>query len=469
MLDQSTRMAILRLNKQGHGTRKIARALGISRGAVRKVLQHNSAIVPVIDRAEKAEPYREDIVELYKRCKGNLVRVHEELMARGAELSYSALTRFCRRHDIGKKPRLPAGHYQFEPGQEMQHDTSPHQVPMGGKLVKVQTASLVLCYSRMLFFQHYPTFNRFYCKLFLTDALRYLGGGCSVCMIDNTHVVVLKGSGRDMVPVPEMEAFAERFSFVFEAHEIGHANRSARVEAPMYFIERNFLAGRDFADFADLNRRAVDFCDQNNAKTKRRLKATPLQLFALEQCYLNPLPLFVPEVYNLHHRIVDLEGYVTVASHRYSAPWKLIGRRLEVRETKQTIDLYDGPRRVASHRRVQSPVPTRLCAPEHRPPRGQGLWAQKLSAEDKQLQAAGEPIARYAAELKRRGPGRATTALRRLLALMNDYPRKAFLDALQTATHYRLYDLERLERLILRHIATEYFVLPFDTHRDDHE
>ena len=54
-------------------------------------------------------------------------------------------------------------------------------------------------------------------------------------MIDNTHVVVLRGSGRDMVPVPEMAAFGERFGFQFVAHAIGNANRSARVETAVPF------------------------------------------------------------------------------------------------------------------------------------------------------------------------------------------------------------------------------------------
>jgi hypothetical protein len=39
----------------------------------------------------------------------------------------------------------------------MQHDTSPHELEMAGKKRKVQTASAVLCYSCMLFFQCYPT------------------------------------------------------------------------------------------------------------------------------------------------------------------------------------------------------------------------------------------------------------------------------------------------------------------------
>ncbi len=53
----------------------------------------------------------------------------------------------------------------------------------------MQTASAVLCYSRMLFFQCYPTFQRFDCKVFLTDALRYTGGAARRVMIDNTHVI----------------------------------------------------------------------------------------------------------------------------------------------------------------------------------------------------------------------------------------------------------------------------------------
>ena len=161
------------------------------------------------------------------------MRVHEELVAGGAALSYPALTGFCRRQGIGQTPVVPAGQYHFEPGVEMQHDTSPHTVEVSGRKYKAQTASAVLCYSRMLFFQINPTFQRFDCKVFLTDALRHAGGAPERVMIDNTHVVVLRGTGREMTPVPEMEAFAERFGFRFVAHQIGNANRSARVERPL--------------------------------------------------------------------------------------------------------------------------------------------------------------------------------------------------------------------------------------------
>jgi transposase len=459
MLDQSTRVAILRLREEGHGTRAIARALGVSRGAVKDVLTAGTAEVPELSRVEVADAYREQILELLPRCKGNLVRVHEEIVAAGAKLSYPALTAYCRRHGIGHEPAQPVGQYHFDPAEEAQHDTSPHDPIIGGKKRRAQTASMALCYSRMLFFQLYPRFTRFECKVFLTEALLYFEGACKRWMIDNTHIVVMSGTGRDMVPVPEMAAFAERFGAVFEAHEKGDANRSARVERPFDYIENNFLAGREFTDWVHLNREARAWCDKVNATTKRHLHASPRELFALERQRLVPLPTYVPEVYQLHDRIVDSEGYVSVHRNRYSAPWRLIGRRLEIRESKDRMDLYDGPRRVATHERVPEASEARVTLVEHRPPRSAKVFARDASSSDERELAKGGPeIAAYVALLKKRG--RSWRALRRLMTMVNDYPREPLVAAVRIATHYGLDDMDRLESLVLRHVAGDFFPLP---------
>ena len=116
MLSQAQRTAILELSGKGVSKREISHVLQVSRLTVRKVLRTNSTDVPEIPRAEKAEPYREQILELLLSCKGNLVRVHEDLVAGGATLSYQALTGFCRRQGIGQAPVVPSGQYHFEPG-----------------------------------------------------------------------------------------------------------------------------------------------------------------------------------------------------------------------------------------------------------------------------------------------------------------------------------------------------------------
>jgi transposase len=468
MLEQGTRAAVLELKKRGLSNRQIARTLKISRGAVGRVIESGSADVPRLERDEKAEPHRDRILELLAACKGNLVRVHEELATAKCDVSYQALTAFCRRHGIGKKPPPRAGRYHFEPGQEMQHDTSPHRVKIGGKLVLAQAASVVLCFSRMLFFQYSPTFKRFDCKLFLDDAVRYFGGSCKKCMIDNTHVVVLKGSGATMVPVPEMAAFGEQRGFGFIAHEKGDANRSARVERPFDYIDNNFNAGRTATDWKDLNRQAVEWCDKSNAKHRRELHASPRELFAQERQHLTTLPEWVPEVYLLHHRLVDIEGFVSVNTNRYSVPLTVpVGRQIEARETKERVDLYEGPRIVASHERVVNAIGKRVIDPSHRPRREQRR--PEISSEEKDILDLAPELSAYVTQLKKRGRGSTTRALRRLLSMLRDYPREPLLAAFAEAERFGLFDPERVERMVIKRIAGDFFLLSGDAHEGSHD
>jgi hypothetical protein len=344
----------------------------------------------------------------------------------------------------------------------MQHDTSPHDLHLGGRVRRVQTASLVLGYSRLLFFQFYPQFRRFECKVFLTEAFRYLDGVCEICLIDNTHVVVLKGTGPNMIPVPEMAAFAERFGFTFVAHAVGDANRSGRVERMFRFIERGFLPGRRFTDWADANRQARAWCDRVNARPKRQLQATPRELFAVEHPALRRLPRWIPEPYLLHQRLVDVEGYVTLHTNHSSVPSPFIGRRLEGRETQDRVVISEGPREITWHAREVEPRHRYVFRPEHRPPRGQGGKGQARDPfpEEKDLLRLLPEIPAYLDGLKRRGKLQTTLALRQLLRMAREYPREPLLAAVQTAAHYGLYDLARLERMVLRGIATTYFQLP---------
>lgn len=459
MLSKEQRTTILELHAQKVSKGEIARLLGISRLTVRKVLRTGSAELPQSHRAEKAEPHRQQILDLFATCKSNLVRVHEELTAAGAELSYQALTAFCRRHGIGQEPIVPAGRYHFEPGQEAQHDTSPHDVVIGGRKRRVQTVSAVLAYSHVLFFQCYPTFQRFDCKVFLTDAVRYFGGVPERMMIDNTHVVVLRGTGREMVPVPEMEAFAGRLGFRFVAHKVGDANRSARVERPFWFIENNFLAGRTFTDWEDLNTQAAAWCDRVNATYKKHLRAVPRELWVLERTRLKPLPAWIPEVYRQSERMVDVEGYVSLNTNRYPVPLGWIGRRVEVRETKHKIDIQLDARNIVTHRRVVEPLGQRISSEGYHPPREQGAKRPDPHPEEKAILQAAPEIAEYVAALKQRGRKVQALLLRHLLRLVREYPREPLVAAVREAAQYGLYDLDRLERMILRRVAHNYFVL----------
>lgn len=468
MLSHDTRAAILTLHSKKLGIRAIARTLKVSRAAVLRVLQQGTAEVPPLERVEQLSAELDRIRELYVSCQGNLVRVHEELSVAGVKTAYTTLTAFCRRHEIGTVPKQVVGRYEFLPGQEMQHDTSPHHPIIAGAPRLVQCASLVLCYSRMLFAQTYPKFNRFWCKVFLVEALRYFEGAAKRCMLDNSSIIIVHGTGADAVPAPEMAALAEDFGFQFVAHALGDTNRSARVERNFDYIERNFYAGRSFSDVADCNRQMRVWCDQVNQNYKRALRAAPRELFAVEKSALRRLPLHVHEPTEVAHRTVDAMGFVTVHTNSYSAPLKLLDHDVDVISTHDRIRIFDGHQLVCEHAREEDGTRQRKVLPEHKRERqNQRPLRDVPCRQEEELLTLAPEFAELAQHLKSRHPGRAVRAMRRLHQLYIDYPTEQLCLAIRRALDHGLYDLGRIEAMVLSSLSGSFFRESEDLWTDD--
>lgn len=466
MLDPDTRAAVLRLRREGHGTRTIADALNVSRHAVKRTLRHGEPTPPRIERETAYTAHVDRVRALFVTCRGNLVRVHEELTREGVVGAYATLTRFCRVQEIGVAPKKRVGTWDFQPGEEMQHDTSPHPVEIAGRRRVVQCASLVLCHSRLRFCQVYPTFNRFYCKAFLTAAIQFFGGSARRCMIDNTHVVLAGGSGKNAIVAPEMEAFARRFGFAFEAHAIGYAERSARVERSFHEVENNFYPGRTFASLADCNAQLRAWCVTKNGVHRRHLHASPVELFAAEQPVLLALPLHVPEVVDVLHRTVDTAGDVRVETNRYSVPERLIGLRVEVLASLERVRVVHRHEVVADHLRAEDGADVRVRDPAHRTVTRRAL-RREPTREEKVLAAAGPAFTAMVELVRRTRQGRAVQAVRRLHRMYVDYPTELVHQVFVLAVEHGLSDLERVERMVLRRLGTEFFRLPTTPEDDD--
>ena len=70
------------------------------------------------------------------------------------------------------------------------------------------------------------------------------------------------------------------FGFAFIAHAIGHSDRKGSIERAFSSVENNFLAGRTFANWADLNAQARSCCEGvTNAKPKEPPAGTVCWLF----------------------------------------------------------------------------------------------------------------------------------------------------------------------------------------------
>ncbi len=458
MIPYEIREAILVLQQQGRAIREISRALKVSRNTVRRVLRKSKPKPPPAPTQDPA--LMEVLPAIYRRCKGNGVRIREILEDEYAiEIAYSTLTCLLREQQL-REPKRRSGIYTFEPGEEMQHDTSPHWVELGEKRLTAQCASLILAYSRLLFIQYYPAFTRFEAKAFLTDALRFFDGCCPRCIVDNTHVVVASGSGPDAIIAPEMVAFGELFGMTFVPHAIKHSDRKGRIERPFSYVENNFLAGRTFQDWADLNDQAHSWCEKTaNATPKRKLGMTPQAAYVMEKPHLLSLPLHIPAVTQIHYRIVDTQGYVHLDTNRYSVPERLLGKKVTVHKRPEQVLVFFGQQQVAEHPRLTGKRNTDHLIKSHHSSLQRGRIPSGPSPQEQALTGRDPLLDQYVAAVKQRAPGRGVSRLRRLLELQRSYPAGPFLAAVKQALQYGMFDLVRLERLILERVAGDFFNL----------
>lgn len=465
MIDLEKRRAIFDMKKQhpDWGGRRIAKAVGVSRVAMEQVLKEGPEPPLPPERPRKLDPHLELIRELYTKCDRNLVRVAEELEKEIKKaVPYATLTSFCRLHGLGRPvvEDQPTGNYDFPPGQESQHDTSPIPLVVGLKERLYQAASLKLAFSKIRYLRFYRRFRRLECRDFLVRGWTFFGGVIERNMIDNTSVVVVSGTGKNAVMATEMATFADDYGFFFEAHEKGDTNRSAKVERDFDFVQRNFVKGRTFADDADLNRQAVEWCTKKNAGYDKKNRLWLPRLFAAEKAHLKPLPAYRPLPCLWHHdRRVDAYGFVCLDSNRYSAPNSHLERLLTLKETMDTVTLMDGKVELCVHPRIPDFERGESKLPGH----GRDLSRRRsasrtqLTREESWLAERSSLFVTYVAGLRRRVGRRFTNQLRKLYDLCHEYQVAEVEAVVARAIEYDLFDVTRLEGILLQEYGARLF------------
>jgi hypothetical protein len=146
-----------------------------------------------------------------------------------------------------------------------------------------------------------------------------------------------------------------------------------------------------------------------------------------------------------------------VDTNRYSTPERLVGKQVTVYKHYATIEIHYRHSLVASHPRLVGVRDARNTLPghhtiPHRKAREPSLQAQLLSSQGGVLDA-------YVQALVKHLNGRGTRALNRLVQMQRTYPAQPFLAALEQALKYGLFDLTRVQTLVLRHVAGDFFAI----------
>jgi transposase len=462
LIEADKRKAIFLLHQEGMPLREIARRLRVSRNTVGVIIAQGGQL-PKLVRSPKQKIDSQLLQRLYEQCDGWIQRMHEKLAEeQGIEVKYSTLTRMLRQSGIGKSQQSRCSQVPDEPGAEMQHDTTLYTLKLGQQPRKVVATVLYLRYSKRRYLKFYRCFTRFQMKCFVHEALTYWGYAPRQCIIDNTNLARLRGTGAQAVIVPEMEAFARQYGFQFRCHEKGHSDRKAGEERSFWTVETNFLAGRSFENLEDLNSQAFEWATvrmEHRPQGKGRL--IPVKAFEHERSYLAQLPDHLPAPYQVHERGTDQYGYTVFDSNYYWVPGtqrqdvKILqySNRLKIYLDRECLAEYPLPADGVSNQR--------FSPPELPPPPWQPKNRRYPSAEEeKRLRALDPEVSRYLDFALESNAVQRHVFLRGLLALSQRMTRELFVKSVQRAHRYRINSLQTIERIALLHLREGTAELP---------
>jgi len=331
----------------------------------------------------------------------------------------------------------------------MQHDTSPYLVKLAGRAVKLNASLLYLRFSKCRYLKFYHVFNRFFMKCFFHEALSFWEHAAPWCVIDNTNLARLRGSGKQAVIVPEMAAFAQRYGFQFVCHAIGHANRKAGVERGFWGVESSFLPGRTFESLEDLNRQALEWATvRMHHRPVSKTGLIPAKAFEHERPYLHPLPEHLPAPYGSHERGTDEYGYVSFQGNYYWVPGSK-REQVKLLEYAQCVKIYQHRVCVAEYPLPPFGVKNERFSPPGQPrPRHLPKNRKQGSGQEEQrLRALGPEVAAYVDYVLATPGIQRHRYVRELFAFSRQVPQSVFAAALARALQYRVVHLETVRRI----------------------
>jgi len=451
MIDADKSNAVLALHQEGMGVREISRRLRLGRNTVRHIIRRQGRPLAAPCGARVLiDPER--LRTLYKECGGRAQRVHEKLVEEeGVEVTYPTLTRRLRELGISAPAKSRCSQVPDEPGAEMQHDTTVYTIKLAEKPTRLVASLIYLRFSKRRHLKFYRAFTRFRMKCFLHEALTFWGYGARTCIIDNTNLARLRGTGATAVIVPEMERFGASYGFRFLCHALRHANRKAGEERSFWTVETNFLPGRTFQSLEDLNAQALEWATvrmEHRPQGKARL--IPAKAFEHECGHLIELPRHLPAPYQVHERGTDQYGYAAFEGNYYWVP----GTKREDVKVLQYADklkLYQARECLAEYPLPADGVKNAKFAPPGQPqPRHNPSNRRRpTQEEEKRLRAMDERVGRYLDfALKPKGIER-HHFLRRLFALSRQMSAAVFIRAIERALRYGIADLDTLQRIAM--------------------
>ena len=373
MLNWEAWMNIKHLHKEGHSIKAITRLTGHSRNTVRRILrQAKPEAFKTPARSSCLDEFKPYVEQRYQQCALSTVRLFQEIRAMGYTGSAVTLYRFTQtlRAQQRTLSKLTV-RYETPPGAQAQADWAycgrfPDQL---GKLVCVYAFVMVLSFSRLLYLEFTRSMKLPTLLQCHKNAFAFFGGWPRTILYDNMKQVRLSPTQLQ----PQFLDFANHYGFTIKTHQPYRPRTKGKVERSVDYVKDNFLNGRSFADFTDLNAQALHWLNHTaNVRLHATTKQRPVDLFSKEALTLvNEIAPY--EVGQQAQRQAGWDALVRFDRSHYSIPPEHAGKSVFVEAFTEKIIIRSGQLIIAEHRRASQPD-SAIVKPEH----AAALWQLSL-------------------------------------------------------------------------------------------
>lgn len=205
-------------------------------------------------------------------------------------------------------------------------------------------------------------------------AFQYFAAIPRVLVPDNLKSGVSEASFYEPELNPTYAEMAEHYGCAVLPTRPAKPRDKAKAEVGVLIAQRWILAvlrKRTFYSLAEINTAIGECLEILNTRPMRRLGKSRREVFeTLDRPNALPLPLQAYEYAEWIKATVSFDYHVEVDHHYYSVPYRLLRRKLDVRVTSATVEVFHKGERVAAHARshVRAGYTT---LKEHMPPEHQ--------------------------------------------------------------------------------------------------
>lgn len=469
MKDENIENTVVTLHvHKGWSIRKISHDLGISRKRIRRLLASNAASrdrptegkIPLKKaRASKLDPYKEAItgwIDKYPKITGQ--RVYELLNEKG----YDGGITICRDYVKSIRvvgPKMPIRMVETAPGQLAAHDWSDYNITftLTGKAEEVTFFSYILCYSRRQYISVVEDKKQQTLFRELIAAFIYTDGVPREVRADNQKACVDQWElGRPIFNRKYLE-FATWYRFTPKTITPRRPVENLKIERPFWYLEQNFLNGREFKDREDLKRQLRQWLTQvNDLRIHGTTKKRPIDMYLEEQPYLQRLPASHYDTSVVTHKVVNQESCIYWEGYQYVVPPKYMFELCGVRITSEQMMVYSpGGEQIACHPLAEKGRKERYVGEHKKSPKKPDLAIADVILR---LESFSPEMSQYIEQVKRHKPGSWRHHLRSLLALKVNYRMEDILVAVRRAWQYKVFDSGTIERFLENNSEPRYSI-----------